>query len=148
MPTLWHSSPRFNHYFLYQDTLSYNIANSSTRIDKSVSLYTHSFEFPPAHRVVNKTNLSPEKSNVSQNMLAKQAKFSLKNRKYPVEVMSNPLKGSNNESKISTSHGSKTKNSQQYGRAHAAIVEKGEENSEKAYRMVGSRETHNKYFQK
>ncbi len=58
---------------------------------------------------MNKTSLKPEKTNVSQNTLAKQAKFRLKNRKYPVEVMSNPLKGSNKESKTSTSHGSKTK---------------------------------------
>lgn len=42
-------------------------------------------------------------------MLAKHTKFGLKNRKYPVEVMSNPLKGSSNDSKSSTSHGGKTK---------------------------------------
>lgn len=110
LQTIWRSLYCSIHYFLYQDTLSYIIANLSTHIDKTLSPYTIcSSEFPPVRIIMNKTSRSPEKTNVSQNMLAKQAKFRLKNRKYPVEVMSKPLKGSNKESKTSTSHGSKTK---------------------------------------
>lgn len=73
-PTRWHSC--FSLYFLYWDTLSYIIANSSTHIDKAISL--HVALSSHQYTVMNKTSLSPENTNVSQNMLAKQAKFRLK----------------------------------------------------------------------
>lgn len=63
-----------------------------SHIDLAVSLYTYCFGFTVAQRHINKTSLGPEMTSVSQNMLAKQAKFGSKNRKYPVEVMLNSLR--------------------------------------------------------